>query len=285
MFPQLFSYGSFVLPTYGLLVASGFAVGLVMALRLARQEGLDKAAIYNLGVYVALAALLGAKLLLIFQDMDYYRQNPGTIFSFSTIQSGGIFYGGLIGGIGMALWYGRRVQLPFLRTADAFAPGIALGHFFGRLGCFSAGCCWGEPTTLPWGVTFSNPYSHQTVGVPLDIALHPTQLYEAAAELAIFAFLYRLYRQKRFHGQILGWYLLLYPAARFIIEFVRSHSEAAYFGGQLFSLTQWAGLLLVGFAAWLLWFSSSSRQRLEPVSASHGHTVSQSRRAAKFSGD
>ena len=285
MFPQLFSYGSFALPTYGLLVASGFAIGLATALHLARREGLNKAAIYNLGIYVALAALLGAKLLLIVQDMDYYRQNTSALFSFSTIQSGGIFYGGLIGGIGMALWYGRRVRLPFLKTADAFAPGIALGHFFGRLGCFAAGCCWGEPTTLPWGVTFTNPHSHQTVGVPLGVALHPTQLYEAAAELAIFAFLYRLYRQKRFHGQILGWYLLLYPAARFIIEFVRSHSEAAYFGGQMFSLAQWAGLLLVSLAVWLLWLGPYSRQRLEPVSASHGHTVAQSRRAAKFSGD
>ena len=285
MFPQLFSYGSFALPTYGLLVASGFAIGLATALHLARREGLNKAAIYNLGIYVALAALLGAKLLLIVQDMDYYRQNTSALFSFSTIQSGGIFYGGLIGGIGMALWYGRRVRLPFLKTADAFAPGIALGHFFGRLGCFAAGCCWGEPTALPWGITFTNPHSHQTVGVPLGVALHPTQLYEAAAELAIFAFLYRLYRQKRFHGQILGWYLLLYPAARFIIEFVRSHSEAAYFGGQMFSLAQWAGLLLVSLAVWLLWLGPYSRQRLEPVSASHGHTVAQSRRAAKFSGD
>ena len=285
MFPQLFSYGSFALPTYGLLVASGFAIGLATALHLARREGLNKTAIYNLGIYVALAALLGAKLLLIVQDMDYYRQNTSALFSFSTIQSGGIFYGGLIGGIGMALWYGRRVRLPFLKTADAFAPGIALGHFFGRLGCFAAGCCWGEPTTLPWGITFTNPHSHQTVGVPLGVALHPTQLYEAAAELAIFVFLYRLYRQKRFHGQILGWYLLLYPAARFIIEFVRSHSEAAYFGGQMFSLAQWAGLLLVSLAVWLLWLGPYSRQRLEPVSASHGHTVAQSRRAAKFSGD
>ena len=285
MFPQLFSYGSFALPTYGLLVASGFAIGLATALHLARREGLNKAAIYNLGIYVALAALLGAKLLLIVQDMDYYRQNTSALFSFSTIQSGGIFYGGLIGGIGMALWYGRRVRLPFLKTADAFAPGIALGHFFGRLGCFAAGCCWGEPTTLPWGITFTNPHSHQTVGVPLGVALHPTQLYEAAAELAIFVFLYRLYRQKRFHGQILGWYLLLYPAARFIIEFVRSHSEAAYFGGQMFSLAQWAGLLLVSLAVWLLWLGPYSRQRLEPVSASHGHTVAQSRSAAKFSGD
>ena len=285
MFPQLFSYGSFALPTYGLLVASGFAIGLATALHLARREGLNKAAIYNLGIYVALAALLGAKLLLIVQDMDYYRQNTSALFSFSTIQSGGIFYGGLIGGIGMALWYGRRVRLPFLKTADAFAPGIALGHFFGRLGCFAAGCCWGEPTTLPWGITFTNPHSHQTVGVPLGVALHPTQLYEAAAELAIFVLLYRLYRQKRFHGQILGWYLLLYPAARFIIEFVRSHSEAAYFGGQMFSLAQWAGLLLVSLAVWLLWLGPYSRQRLEPVSASHGHTVAQSRRAAKFSGD
>jgi hypothetical protein len=75
--------------------------------------------------------------------------------------------------------YIRRHQLPPLPTADVFAPGIALGHGIGRLGCFAAGCCWGVPTKLPWGVTFTNPLFHDLVGVPLDIKLHPTQLYES----------------------------------------------------------------------------------------------------------
>src|SRR5439155_10928066 len=120
----------------------------------------------------------------------------------------------------------------------------------GRLGCFSAGCCWGLPTALPWGVTFTSQYSNEVVGVPLGVPLHPTQLYEAAAELVIFIVLYTQYHKKQFDGQILGWYLVLYPTARFLVEFVRSHvGEAMLFGGFV-SDAQAISLLLVGTGAW-----------------------------------
>src|SRR5262249_41382661 len=146
----------------------------------------------------------------------------------------------------------RRHKLPPLGTADVFAPGIALGHSIGRLGCFSAGCCWGVSTHLPWAVTFRNPEASRLVGVPLGIPLHPTQLYESLAELLIFVVLYRRIRKPHAPGAIISLYLMLYSTARFVVEFVRYHEQANPFGGPL-DTSQWIslGLLLLGAAYWL----------------------------------
>ena len=281
MLPKLFSYDSFVLPTYGVLVTAGLVAGLLVAAHLAAREGLEKQKIYDLGIWLAVAGILGSKAFLIFQERAYYWSHPERIFSWDTLQSGGIFYGGLVTALGVALWYVRRVQLPFLKTADAFAPAIALGLAIGRLGCFSAGCCWGEPASVPWAVTFTNPYSHEVVGVPLGIPLHPTQLYEAGASLAIFVFLYLRYPKKRFHGQMLGWYLLLYPAARFLIEFFRSHSEPAWFWGAALTDAQALSLLLVTVAVWLLWLGPHRHHPVSAAVSSHEPSASR-RRPAKF---
>jgi phosphatidylglycerol:prolipoprotein diacylglycerol transferase len=283
MFPKLFSYGPFVLPTYGVLVATGFLIGLLVAVRLAGEEGLERDKVYNLGVYLAVAGMLGSKGALILQDWNYYWRNPGQLFTWPTLQSGGIFYGGLVLAIVTGLWYTHARQLPFLKTADAFAPGIALGHSIGRLGCFSAGCCWGKATSLPWGVTFTNPYSHEVVGVPLGISLHPTQLYESAAELAIFLFLYSRYRKKQFDGQILGWYLLLYPAARFSVEFLRDHSVEAVLWGGAVSAAQGISFLLLVIGVWLVCLGPYRHRRLAPVLPTHDSTASQRGRPAKLS--
>ena len=253
MFPKLISVGGFTISTYGVLVASGLIVGLYVATRLSEREGLNKDEIYNLGVYIALAGIIGSKGALVIQDWKEYWHDPRQLISTTLLQSGGIFYGGLILALIVAIWYAHRRQIPFLKTADAFAPGIAIGHALGRLGCFSAGCCWGLPTSLPWGVTFTNPYSNQTVGVPLDVPLHPTQLYEAAAEFIIFLFLYTQYRKKQFDGQMLGWYLVLYSTARFLVEFLRSHEvDAVLWQGGL-SAAQGVSLVLIGAGAYLLW--------------------------------
>jgi len=264
MFPKLITIGSFVLPTYGVLVVSGLIAGLYFASRLGEREGMKRDDVYNLGIYLALAGILGSKLALILQERDYYYRNPGQLFSMSTLQSGGVFYGGLILAILVGLWYTRRNQLPFLKTADAFAPGIAIGHAIGRLGCFSAGCCWGLPTSLPWGVTFTDQYSHDVVGVPLGVALHPTQLYESGAELLIFIFLYSQYRKKQFDGQMLGWYLVLYSTARLLVEFLRHHDPEAMIFGSL-SDAQGISLVLIGIGAWLLWLRPRRREQPSPA--------------------
>jgi len=252
MHPKLIEIGDFFLPTYGLLVAIGFLAGLLVARHLARRAGLDVEAVTNTGVYAALAGLAGAKLLLILFDWRYYAQRPGEIFSLATLQAGGVFYGGLIAALVTAAIYGHKKSLPWLKTADVYAPGLALGHAIGRLGCFSAGCCWGTRCDLPWAVTFRDPEAHRLVGVPLNEPLHPTQLYESAASLLVFAFLWRRFqRQPETGGEILGWYLALYSAARFLVEFFRYHDHPNPLGGPL-STVQWLSLGWIVLGLWLI---------------------------------
>jgi phosphatidylglycerol---prolipoprotein diacylglyceryl transferase len=250
MWPKLFSIGDFFLPTYGVLVATGFFVALQVVIRQSKRSGIDPEKATNLAIYCALAGLAGAKLLMFAFDFQLYAQHPEEIFTMATLQAAGVFQGGLILATAFAFWYMRRNQMPLLETADAFAPGVAIGHAIGRLGCFAAGCCWGTECTRPWAVTFRNPDAYRLVGVPLNRPLHPTQLYEVFTEGALFAFL--LWRSKRAHrpGEILGLYLVLSSVSRFAVEFYRVHQQALPFGGSL-SLTQWIAIILLVPGLWL----------------------------------
>jgi phosphatidylglycerol---prolipoprotein diacylglyceryl transferase len=251
MFPIVFRIGHFFLPSYGLLVALGFLAALWMVGRLSRRAGLDVDATLNLGIYTAIAAMLGAKVFMLALDFDYYSRNLREIFSFSTLLAGGVFYGGLIAGLLTAFLYLRRSRLPGLATADVFAPAIALGHAIGRVGCFAAGCCWGAPSNLPWAVTFTDPFAHERMGVPLGVRLQPTQLYEALAEAVICLILYRRFARPHRPGAIIGLYLILYPTARFLVEFVRSHDELNPHLGPLVA-EQWVALGLIALGVYLI---------------------------------
>ncbi|HVO98260.1 MAG TPA: prolipoprotein diacylglyceryl transferase [Bryobacteraceae bacterium] len=246
MFPKLITIGSFYLPTYGVLVALGFLAGLSITVKLARKSGLDAEKVTNLAVYVALAGLIGAKLLMIAFDWPDIQ-----IFSLATLQAAGVFQGGLILALITAVFYIRHSKLPALPVFDAFAPGIAIGHAIGRLGCFAAGCCWGKECHLPWAVTFKNPDANSLTGVPLGVPLHPAQLYESATEALLFAFLYWRYGKPHNPGQIIGLYLLLSSIIRFLIEFERFHEQALPFGLPL-SITQWIAIGLAILGAILL---------------------------------
>jgi phosphatidylglycerol---prolipoprotein diacylglyceryl transferase len=245
MYPEVFHL--WFLHTYGVLVALAFLTALWLAARLAKPAGLNPDAVTNLGIYCALAAIAGAKVMMFLVDIPYYSQHPGEIFSFGTLQAGGVFYGGLLAALGTAVWYMRKTHLPLLPAADVFAPAVALGHGIGRLGCFAAGCCWGVKCDRPWAVTFTNPVANQLVGVPLGVPLHPTQLYEAFAEFAIFGILFWRIRKPHASGSVIALYLLLYSATRFIVEFFRTHEQGNLLGGDL-DTSQWisAGLFILG---------------------------------------
>jgi phosphatidylglycerol:prolipoprotein diacylglycerol transferase len=251
MFPQLIKIGNFFIPTYGVLVTAGFLLGLWVASKLATRSGLNSDSVLNLGISCALAGILGAKLLMLISEFGYYSQNPREIFSLATLQAGGVFQGGLILAVATAFVIVRRNKLPGLATADVLAPGVALGHAIGRLGCFSAGCCWGLECHLPWAVTFRNPVAHDLFGTPLNLPLHPTQLYEAGAEALIFGFLYWRFLRPHRTGTIIGLYLVLYSSVRFLIEFVRDHDRPNPFGGPL-SSAQWIALATLAAGLWLL---------------------------------
>jgi len=251
MLPKLISIGNFFLPTYGTLVAIGFLLGLFVTLRLAKRAGLPREPITNLVIYCALAGLIGAKLFMILFDFGEYWSGNRKLFSLDTLQAAGVYQGGFLLALVVAVLYVRKQHLPGWETCDVFTPGLALGQAVGRLGCFSAGCCWGIPTHVPWAVTFRNPQANDLTGVPLGIPLHPTQLYEAFADALIFVALYYRIGKPHTSGTMLGWYLSLYSVARFAIEFFRNHEQGLHFG---LSYTQWISLatLVAGVALLIL---------------------------------
>ncbi len=239
MLPKLIDTGGFFLPTYGVLVAIAFLVAIWLTGKLSAKVGLKSESVTNLAIYCALAGMAGAKLLMFLFDWRIYLLNPREIFTVATLQAAGVYQGGLVLAILFAFVYMRRHGLPGLVTADVFAPGLALGHAIGRLGCLMAGCCWGAECHRPWAITFTNPEAHALTGVPLGVPLHPAQIYEAALEFLIFGFLYRRFHSPHREGEVIGWYLALYSVVRFVVEFFRNHEQELLAG---LSLTQWISL-------------------------------------------
>lgn len=241
MHPILFEIGGFPVYTYGVLLAAAYLLGLQFALVRARARGLEANRVMDLGIWIIISALIGAKLLLLIVEFDTFRQDPRELLTL--LRSGGVFYGGLIAAVAVALWYLRRHRMPVWAVTDAFAPGIALGHVIGRMGCFFAGCCFGRATDVPWAVTFHNEYAAQNVGTPLNVAIHPTQLYEAGAELLILGLLLLLERRGRaFAGRTFWSYMLMYGVTRFVIEFYRGDPRGMV--GAL-STSQFVSVILV----------------------------------------
>jgi phosphatidylglycerol:prolipoprotein diacylglycerol transferase len=263
MHPLLFEVGRFPVYTYGVLLAAAYLTGLWLAVRRARARGLDGDRVMDLGIWIIASALIGAKLLLLVVDFQYYSQNPGELFG--VFRSGGVFYGGLIAAVAVAFWYMRRSRLPLWPTTDAFAPGIALGHVVGRLGCVMAGCCYGRPTSAPWGITFTSPLAAANVGTPLNVPLHPTQLYEAGAELIILVLLLATERKGRaYPGRTFWLYMFLYAVTRFAIEFYRGDPRGTV---GMFSTSQFISLFLAPLSIYMLVRLARRSRTPEPAAA------------------
>jgi len=263
VFPVLFHIGGFTVYSYGVLVAIGVLLGLWYARRQAPRVGLDPDRVWNLGIYVVLTALVTAKLWLVVIYWHYYIQHPREIFSYDLIQSGGTFFGGVLGAIALLVIYTRVTKTKVLALLDCFSGGLPLGHAIGRLGCFMAGCCYGKATTLPWGVTFTDPAAARLVGTPLGVPLHPTQLYEAAAEVCNFIILIWLGKRQRFIGQITAAYLFLYGIERGAIEFVRGDPDRTLMFNGAVSLMQVVAVGFVIFGGYILW--RGTQQPMPPL--------------------
>ena len=243
MYPKILDVGPVTVHTYGLLLAVAFIAGIWVTGRNARKAGIDPDKIWNLGLIVIFAALVGAKILLFFSDYSYYSQNLREIFSLSTLRSSGVYYGGLALALGASALYLWKTRLPAWHVADLAASGLSLGQAIGRLGCLSAGCCYGKPTQMPWGITFTSDYAYDNVGVPLNIPLHPTQLYESIASFLLFLYLTWRLSRKHFIGQIILEYLAIYATVRFIVEFFRDDERGFVLNG-LLSTSQLIGILV-----------------------------------------
>jgi phosphatidylglycerol---prolipoprotein diacylglyceryl transferase len=249
MHPVLIRLGSVSIYTYGFFIALGFIAGILLARREAGKVGIDPDMIMDLTFYIIISAIVGSRLLYVATMPDVYLKNPLEIFK---IWNGGlVFYGGFILALITAVGFIARHKAPLWKVMDIFAPSIAIGQFFGRLGCFSAGCCYGKITDLPWAVTFHHPESLAPIGMPL----HPTQLYHALGNLTVFLILMGIKKRKKFQGQLFWSYVALEGGIRCFIEIFRGDFRGQFFLdvlsmsqviGSLMVLTGGAALILLG---------------------------------------
>ncbi len=262
MYPKILELGPITLHSYGLLLALAFLSATALLARLAAREQVPASRSWDLAFVVILSSLLGAKLLMVLTNFSYYVSQPSRFVSLEFWQAGGAYFGGLIGAILGSYWYiSRSSDLEFPVMADAAAPAIALGQTIGRLGCFGAGCDYGKPTSLPWGVTFTSEYASQNVGVPLNVTLHPTQLYESVGALLLFFLLLWIHGHRRFAGQVFAVYLMGYGLLRFANEFFRGdRGRGLLFDGQV-SVHQ---LIAVGLILAALLVLYSARKKSNP---------------------
>lgn len=212
MHPDLFSIGPLTLHTYGLFVAIGFISALLFTVKIAKTSGINAHQVTDMAFVMILWAVIGSRLMYVLFNFSFYLEDPIVIFK---IWEGGlVFSGGLLAAVLALAWAVKRQGLSFWAAADLWAPGVALGQAIGRIGCFMAGCCYGKPTEMPWGVVFSHPRSL----APLHIVLHPTQLYSALIGFIIFLVLAIFYAKEHFRGQVVLWFLILHSTGRLVIE-------------------------------------------------------------------
>ncbi len=228
MHPILFRIGDFPVGTYALAVLIALAAGCAVFSWLASREGQDRVTFLEMGLWAFILALGASKIFGVLVAFD--RDDPWSSVN-RALRFSGHFYIGFIAGVAFLVIALRRRGVPLARGLDWLAPALALAHGIGRLGCFLAGCCWGRACELPWAVTFTSADAHRLTGVPLGVALHPTQLYEAVAELIIAAILiWQFLKHRGKPGTTFLTYVLLYGIVRFLLEFVRADPRGEFVG-------------------------------------------------------
>jgi len=243
MHPVLFRIGPLAIRSYGMMLALSFLVGVYLAMYRGKKVGIAPNQLMDLTVYIAVAAIVGARLFYVFPHWEEFSGHLTDIFNpfqGGQIGIGGLtLYGGFILAVGVSMWYLRRHRMPVWKVGDALAPSIALGIFLTRIGCFLNGCCFGEPSHVPWALAFP-PESAAGYTFP-DTPIHPTQLYSSLYGLVIFGALLLLERFKRFDGFTFWVFVLLYSVARFAVDFVRYYEPSMTLltvGGTSFSVNQ-----------------------------------------------
>jgi phosphatidylglycerol---prolipoprotein diacylglyceryl transferase len=221
MHPIFFKVGSLTVYTYGFFIALGAVLGgLYMWWQGKKQFGWTFDQANTFFVLLIFAGVIGGKAFVLFEDPIYYFKNLSKLFS----GSGFVFYGSLLTAIPVMLWYFKKNKIPTLAMLDVMAVVTCIVHGFGRIGCFNAGCCYGIPTESLWGVVFTN----STCQAPLNVALHPTQLYEATLIFGILIFLLIQKKYKKFDGQQFILYLIIYATGRSVLETLRGDLERGF---------------------------------------------------------
>ena len=258
MHPILIDLGWFQLPSYGVMVALGVLAGLVTLKRRADRAGLEGSRLVDVGLWLVIWALIGAKGLLILVELPRYLSNPGQLFG--VVRAGGVFLGGFLAALVAGIIFIRRYRLPPLATLDVMVPSVALGQAIGRVGCLLAGCCWGSPCELPWALTYTDPVAAANVGTPLHIPLHPFPAYAAIVNLSLYLILEAMYARRPAAGRVFASYLVGYGIARFLLEFVRGDASRGFvFNGALSTSQLIASILVAIGVALHIWISRRAK--------------------------
>jgi len=224
--PIAFQLGPITIHWYGVMIALAFLAGLWTATLRARRERIPGEKIADVTLWLMVGAILGARFVYV---TTYWREEFASqpFTEIFMVQHGGlVFYGGFIGAAIAGIAYLRWKKMPLWKTADILAPSIALGSVFGRVGCLLNGCCYGRQTDVPWAIIFTNPLAHELSGTPLDVPLHPTEIYDALLNFGLYLFLAWLFRRKKFDGQVFATYLIGYAITRTFMEYFRGDYPA-----------------------------------------------------------
>lgn len=236
MYPVLFKIGNMGIYTYGLFVALGLLTAIFVTKKLAVPQGIKAQLVTDIFFVILISAVIGSRLLYVVINWKAFQNNLLDIF---TIWNGGlVFFGGFITAVIGACIYAKKQNLEIFKTADLLAPGVALGHSVGRIGCFFAGCCYGKACDLPFAIRFTHP---DTLA-PHNVYLHPTQLYMMLSNLILFGILFLIYRKRKFNGQVFLIYIMLYSVFRSFIEFFRGDFRGDFIWNFL-SMSQGIGAL------------------------------------------
>ncbi|MEQ8686383.1 MAG: prolipoprotein diacylglyceryl transferase [Imperialibacter sp.] len=260
MHPEFISFELFGKPVtihfYGLLIALGATLGYFYAAKTAKRElGIESDVIQGLARWVIIAAFVGGKLFYYFESPAYYFGEPANMLK--NFRTGFVFYGSLIFAIPTVIWYFRKHKLPFWPMMDLVAVTGCIVHVCGRMGCLFAGCCYGKPTDMPWGISFSDTLSQAK---PLNTPLHPTQLYEIFLILSILVVLLMFKRHKRFEGQLFFLYIMMYAVGRSVTEIFRGDIRRGFIIENVLSHSQLISLVLISLVG-IFYYRFSKKQK------------------------
>jgi phosphatidylglycerol:prolipoprotein diacylglycerol transferase len=258
MFPDLFSIGPLTIHTYGIFVALGFTTGILVTIKLGKSHGFPAQQVMDMAFIMIVWAIVGSRAMYILINLSYFIKRPLDIIKIW--QGGLVFSGGFLAVAPVMAWYLRRHHLSFWKVGDLWAPGIALGQGIGRIGCFMAGCCYGKPTDLPWGVVFKHPNSLAPQGIPL----HPTQVYDVLGGGVIFLTLLIITSRKKFEGQVFVWFLILHSTARLLTERFRGDDRGMIPWTEM-TATQLLAVLILLSAVVALFLLKSRHEKKPPA--------------------
>lgn len=242
MYPELFNFGEFTLHSYGFFIGLGTYLSfLFLSKSLNKSLSIPEDDIVKLFLLLIIVSFVGGKVFFYLEDFSFYVENPK--YFIRNIGNGFVFYGSLIFTIPTMILFFKKQKWPVWEVLDHMAITVCIVHLFGRIGCFMAGCCYGLPTDLPWGITYSNPIC---AADPLNVPLHPTQIYEVMMILCIGLFLFYLLKYKhQFNGQIFLTYLILYSIGRSIIEVYRGDVARGFIVDDWISHSQGISIVLI----------------------------------------